>query len=64
MVSNIIIGFTLTNIIIGISLGFLLFKLGELILRKMYKSNFIEASFDKTILSKKNASENKIGSLM
>jgi len=64
MVSNIIIGFTLMNIIIGISLGFLLFKLGELILRKMYKSNFIEASFDKTMLSKKNASENKIESIM
>lgn len=54
----------ITNILIGILLGFLLFKLGELIIRKIYKSRFIEARFNKTLLNKKKLVKNKIEPLM
>ncbi|AXP79310.1 hypothetical protein CJ739_210 [Mariniflexile rhizosphaerae] len=54
------------NILIGISLGILLFKLGELILEKISKSRFLDARvrFEQVSLKKKKTAQKKVESLM
>lgn len=44
----------LENIIIGVLLGFSLYKMGELIINIIYRNKFQRGRFEKVLLVKKN----------